>query len=59
MEPAIVNQRVTIAVKEHMGDIEHIICPDKLQGNITETHILLIVIFFFCRTERKDLGGDD
>ncbi|KAI8111182.1 hypothetical protein M9434_004755 [Picochlorum sp. BPE23] len=43
MEPAIVNQRVTRAVKEHMGDIEHIVCPDKLQGNSTETHIFLIV----------------
>eukprot|EP00204_Picochlorum_oklahomense_P004379 CAMPEP_0118799100 /NCGR_PEP_ID=MMETSP1161-20130426/1389_1 /TAXON_ID=249345 /ORGANISM="Picochlorum oklahomensis, Strain CCMP2329" /LENGTH=285 /DNA_ID=CAMNT_0006726721 /DNA_START=70 /DNA_END=924 /DNA_ORIENTATION=+ len=43
MEPAIVNQRVTRAVKEHMGDIEHIVCPDKLKGNSTETHTFLII----------------
>ncbi|WPT12438.1 hypothetical protein PSENEW3_00003577 [Picochlorum sp. SENEW3] len=41
MEPAIVNQRVTRAIKEHMGDID--IAYHKLQGNSTETHIFLIV----------------
>ncbi|KAI8104999.1 hypothetical protein M9435_000173 [Picochlorum sp. BPE23] len=43
MKPETVNRRVTRAVKEHMGETEHVVCPDKIKGNDTETHTFVIV----------------
>ena len=43
MKPDIINQRVTRTVKEHMGHIEHTVCPDKVNGKNTKTHSFFIV----------------
>ncbi|WPT15134.1 hypothetical protein PSENEW3_00003075 [Picochlorum sp. SENEW3] len=43
MTPATTNKRLKEIVKEHLGEIEHIFCPDQIMGRGTTTHSFFIV----------------